>query len=100
MNVYDSPEAFGLTTVAVLKADLSYEFSIVAVWTDGTKFYWQHDEGCSCPIPFERFAGLPDLCTGSYSDLEAFLRGMDSYREWPLTCVMDFLSQVRKAMQP
>jgi hypothetical protein len=80
---------------------VSYEFDRVVLWRGHNTFWWQHDSGCSCPVPFEKFKGLPDLCSGSnFADLEAFLRDIESYHQWPLTRVLDFLSQARKAMTP
>lgn len=61
---YSSPEQHGLTSVGELyDPELSYEFSILAVWRrveDGALF-WAADSGCSCPSPFEWAEGLADL---------------------------------------
>ena len=55
MNLYYSPEDFGLTLLGVIDwSDGNYVFDYTAVWTDnaGRVFYFD-DSGCSCPIPFD-----------------------------------------------
>ena len=61
-NVYYDPKEFGLTVIAELSEDESYEFDMTVVWQheDGT-IYWDHDSGCSCPTPFENVRGISDL---------------------------------------
>jgi hypothetical protein len=63
-NVYYSPERFDLEKVDSLdQDDLSYEYNTLVVWRHipSGRLYWAHDQGCSCPTPFEecRFEG-PD----------------------------------------
>jgi hypothetical protein len=63
-NVYYSPEKFDLVQLGTLDQDgLSYEYNTLVVWkhTPTGRIFWAHDQGCSCPTPFEdsRFEG-PD----------------------------------------
>ena len=75
-NPYSNPENFGLTPVKDVDLAGSYEFDIFAVWTDGKTLYWAKDSGCSCPMPFEDFNGIGDLCVGS---VEECLRAIDNW---------------------
>ena len=50
---YYAPEHYGLSIVGVVEQDIAYEFDMFVIWTDGEKYYWAEDSGCSCPIPFE-----------------------------------------------
>lgn len=69
MNIYSSPEKFGLTQVGEIKRpDMSYEFETFVVWRNqGGCLYWADDAGCSCPAPFEN-KGIPDLGTGTQAE--------------------------------
>ncbi len=67
---YCEPESLGLTTLGELDDRREdYQFSMFVVWTgnDG-RLYWADDSGCSCPMPFEDYRTLADLCTGTRSD--------------------------------
>jgi len=69
MDVYHSPEKFGLELIATVDHGASYEFDIFAVWTDnnkdnnpdGQKVYYATDSGCSCPSPFENYDSMETL---------------------------------------
>lgn len=55
-NIYSTPEAFGLRTVAEVEfSSGSYEFDLTVVWqdTETRNLYYADDAGCSCPVPFE-----------------------------------------------
>jgi hypothetical protein len=56
-NIYDCPEAFGLTAFG--DVDFSsgcYEFDRIVVWKDDRgQLYYAEDSGCSCPEPFGSF---------------------------------------------
>lgn len=63
-NPYYSPEAHGLKPVYEFElTEPFYSFDTVCVWhhEDSNKFYWAHDTGCSCPVPFEDYNSLSDL---------------------------------------
>lgn len=53
MNLYSSPEKFGL--VEVEWSDGCYQFDLTVVWRDTQTgaLYFADDSGCSCPVPFE-----------------------------------------------
>lgn len=55
MNVYYSPEDFGLTLLGVIDwSDGNYVFDYTAVWMDEAgRVLYADDSGCSCPSPFE-----------------------------------------------
>lgn len=82
MNVYYSPEYFGLTAVGEIEwTDEEYQFDMTAAWVDASgRYFWADDSGCSCPAPFENFHSLSDLQSGSLSDLVAHLRRTASER--------------------
>jgi hypothetical protein len=83
-NPYYYPEKHGLRKIA--EADLSepdYSFDILAVWADANGFYLGTDSGCSCPSPFEDYAGRDDM-TGPLTLEQALeeatnLRGGSTY---------------------
>lgn len=88
INIYYSPEKFGLTEVGVLSVDLGYEFDMFVAWTSSSgtaseHYFWAADSGCSCPVPFEDL-GLNDLAVGSAFDLavpiEAWVLQGDEWR--------------------
>jgi hypothetical protein len=56
VNIYYSPEKFGLETVGEIDFSSGcYEFDLTVAWKDsGTgKLFYAQDSGCSCPSPFE-----------------------------------------------
>jgi hypothetical protein len=55
MNIYYSPEKFGLTQVGMIDwSDGNYQFDYTVVWQDNAgNFFYGDDAGCSCPLPFE-----------------------------------------------
>lgn len=61
--IYSSPEQFGLTVLGEIEwRDESYEFDLTVVWKNAAgQLYYADDSGCSCPMPFEDFAGIADL---------------------------------------
>ena len=75
MDVYYSPESFGLKTVGEIEwSGAAYEFDLTVLWVSETgQLYWADDSGCSCPSPFESFDRLEDLSTGSFFDFVAHL---------------------------
>jgi hypothetical protein len=82
VNLYYSPEKFGLTQVGILAVPLSYEFSVLVVWQDeaGTIF-WARDSGCSCPQPFE-YVGVDDLNTLSEDTWDDFEDAVKEFNLW------------------
>lgn len=56
-NVQSNPGQSGLRTVAELElSEPCWSFDTVIVWADEHgHLWWAHDEGCSCPTPFDGF---------------------------------------------
>lgn len=74
MNIYSSPEKFGLTTVGEIDfSDGCYQFDLTVVWRDATgQLFYCEDSGCSCPSPFED-EGVADLTACTPAGLQAHL---------------------------
>lgn len=70
MNIYYSPERFGLTlVVSVELTEPSYSFDKFVVWKNSQGvLFWGADAGCSCPSPFED-QGVADLSQGTKAEL-------------------------------
>jgi hypothetical protein len=88
MNIYSSPEKFGLRVVG--EAEFSsgcYEFDTSVVWQDVETgdLYVADDSGCSCPIPFEDIGRGDLLRIDRLQTLLDYLdkRKADSYRYDP-----------------
>lgn len=75
-NPYYNPEDLGLTTVATVEDEQHWDFHILAIWSDGKRFYWAEDNGCSCPTPFEDYTTLDTLQEG---DRYACLKAIDEF---------------------
>ncbi len=63
MNIYSTPEAFGLMPIGEIDwSDGCYVFDLTVVWqrTFDGRFLYAEDSGCSCPSPFED-SGVEDL---------------------------------------
>lgn len=75
MNIYYSPEQYGLETVGQVDwSDEPYQFDMTVVWrrvADGQLFY-ASDSGCSCPSPFED-TGVDDLTAASMFEISTYL---------------------------
>lgn len=77
MNIYSSPEKFGLTLIGEIDwSDGCYNFDYTVVWKrefDG-KFVYGEDSGCSCPSPFDDI-GVDELVVlrkrGGLNDFKA-----------------------------
>jgi hypothetical protein len=77
MDMYSSPEKFGLTMIGEIDwSSGSYEFDLTVVWkreSDG-RFVYAEDSGCSCPGYFEN-SGIEDLMVlrkrGGLNDFKA-----------------------------
>lgn len=94
-DVYNQPEAFGLTILAELDGGRSYDFDYIVLFQhdDGTLF-WAWDAGCSCPEPFEDFTSLSDLGLlerETFSDFEDEVMSHDS----PLAERQDMIRKAR-----
>jgi hypothetical protein len=83
-NPYYEPEKFGLTMVA--EHDLTepcWSFDLLVAWRDSTGIYLGTDSGCSCPTPFENYAGKGDmtgpLTTGQALEEASSLKGASTY---------------------
>jgi hypothetical protein len=74
MNIYYSPEKFGVKIVAEYDPSEPYEFDTTLIFEkeDGS-LWWAHDSGCSCPVPFED-VGADDLAPYRYDEMVAHLR--------------------------
>jgi hypothetical protein len=97
MNLYSSPEKFGLTPVGEIEwSDGCYEFDVTAVYrrADGSLAYGE-DCGCSCPSPFED-QGVSDLTACTPAGLQAHLeeRGKDNYDGDRAAEIADLMAKV------
>ena len=100
-NVYYSPENFGLKTIAEIDySSGNYEFDLRVVWQDKTgAFYTARDSGCSCPIPFEDYHGLPSLDRLDMPALiEEVRKGGNEWRQVTPGKAMDFIAAVERAI--
>lgn len=75
MNIYYSPEKYGLEIVGQVDwTDEAYQFDMTVVWrrvADGQLLY-ADDSGCSCPSPFEDH-GVTDLVEASMFEVSTHL---------------------------
>ena len=79
---YYDPEHYGLSIVGVVEEELSYEFDMFVIWTDGETYYWASDSGCSCPIPFEDTELIAGTARDALIDLEAWVKaGLWEYND-------------------
>lgn len=61
-NVMYTPEAYGLEYVCeVALSEPDYSFDVLRVLKGEKGYYIGTDSGCSCPSPFENYAGMDDL---------------------------------------
>ena len=99
-NIYYNPEKCGLELVAVLDADLSWEFDMVLCLRDleTKKLYLASDSGCSCPTPFEDFRSLSDLTPIENIDQVREATNKD-YASWSASDRDTFLKAVADALQ-
>jgi hypothetical protein len=90
-NIYTEPEAYGLTVVAEVEAFQGWEFDTFVIWQDkqGT-YWWAHDQGCSCPIPFDG-KDLSNLPSGSLED------AINDLKAWTLE--ENYNDRARKAVK-
>lgn len=81
MNIYYSPEDFGLQIVGSFDfAEEDYSFDMCVVWKEARGKYWiGTDSGCSCPSPFEDVRDMNDL-DGPYNKA-----GLKTRLEWIVT---------------
>lgn len=82
MNVYSSPEKFGLTIFGSLDFGAPYEFDLLIVWADSAgRLFWAADSGCSCPTPFDGL-GLSDLAQITSEDQADFIAAVLARGDW------------------
>lgn len=77
MNIYYSPEKYGLTSVKDVEwRDEGYEFCLTALWkSQEGRFFVASDSGCSCPSPFEDYSSVDQLAeVKSLGDLLAHIK--------------------------
>lgn len=75
MNIYYSPEKFGLEIVDEVEWDNeAWQFNLTVAWRDKTtgQIYYGSDSGCSCPSPFEDI-GVNDLDEITRENLMEFI---------------------------
>lgn len=88
-NPYYAPEKCGVKLIGVLEdvgADYSFDTIIVIQDLETRQVYAAHDEGCSCPTPFENYSELSEMVhIQNIDDLKRFIGDQDStYRvKWP-----------------
>lgn len=101
LDPYYAPEKLGLEMLAVEQPDLSYEFNILAFWSNGIGQVWScSDSGCSCPSPFEDYRGYTQQEVvqkferiGSVGQAAAIF---DSWNSWETSYHGNHLPQSRK----
>lgn len=77
-DVYHNPEVFGLTQIAIVEEDESYQFNMIVAWRDESgRVYWGHDTGCSCPSPFEDYTSKESLNLLRAESLDALAQEVD-----------------------
>jgi hypothetical protein len=102
MNVYDNPGSFGLEIIGLAEWRTEpYEFDLTAVFRDKSgALYWADSSGCSCPEPFEEYATLEDLDSGTAQELQAHLEqrlpGSKPEKNWndPYASVAEIMLKV------
>lgn len=85
MNVYYNPEDYGLEIVRSVNVADGWDFDLLVVWVslDGSRLYYAHDSGCSCPTPFDGMtlaSGLKGISTEE--DLSAFVTAAQNHRPY------------------
>lgn len=98
MDVYYSPEKFGLTPIAEIDYSSGhYEFDIRCVWKhENGKLLTARDSGCSCPSPFEDYSDIESLEEVNIDSLVAEVNSATEYTD-PLQR-KEFLKTVKDAM--
>jgi hypothetical protein len=101
-NPYYSPEEVGLSVIGEVDDAGSYEFNTIVAWTDGSKLYWAHDSGCSCPTPFED----SEVTMEDKSNIEELKEsGLQSFidevmeMDLPLRERQEFIDKVKKVLR-
>lgn len=74
-NIYYQPEAYGLTVVGEIEMyDMGYGFDTTVLWrNEAGKYFWAHDSGCSCPVPFEE-CNLSNMSSGTVKEFKSFAK--------------------------
>lgn len=80
MNIYSSPEKFGLEIVASLDLGGGYDYDIYLVLKKDGKLYSASDSGCSCYSPFDG-VGLDDLEELTWVQFNADMDNWTTYNE-------------------
>lgn len=97
MNIYYSPEKFGMRQIGEIDwSDGNYQFDLTVVWEDGDGSFWYaEDSGCSCPSPFEN-KGVGDLTL--IESLGSFQTLLDQHDhrdgEWRGTEIVAFIEKL------
>lgn len=89
-GIYEDAELPGLTPV-IYTFDGGWEWESFAAWTDGARYFWFSDAGCSCSGPGEEIHSLADMENGSKDDL------IRAYSRWASEDTI-FMSQGDKDM--
>ena len=103
-DVYNQPEKFGLTQVAMIDwDDEPYQFDMTVVWLHRktNRLYMASDSGCSCPSPFEDYKTMESLeALESISQIEAMVKEHReaAYSPTPSEKCDAFLAEVKEAM--
>lgn len=100
MSISYAPEDFGCTIVATLDKGEPYSFDTVLVvrCTETGELFGAHDQGCSCPTPFEDITTLSDMVPiTSVDDLRPLLALQSEYGPSAAE-TFDFLNVVRAAL--
>lgn len=100
MNVYSTPEEYGLEPVGEIEwGDACYSFNLTVVWVDAAdRFWFAEDAGCSCPTPFDEL-DLRDLDPATpLADFQARLlaRNADTYAGDRSPAIAELIERMHK----
>jgi hypothetical protein len=101
-NVYYYPEHFGLEQVAEFECGGNYEFDTHVVWKDKQgQLYWAHDEGCSCPTPFDGYRpeDLKEITPENHREFEEVIIEKARQEKMPDHVTLRFLMQIANELR-
>lgn len=97
MNIYYSPEKFGLEIAAQLDLGGGYEYDLYLVLRKDGLLYSATDAGCSCYEPFDG-VGVDDLDTLTWANFTMDMDDWLTYKESDKSEIDLFRVEVLKLM--
>lgn len=96
-NPYYYPEKCGLEIFESLDTAGSYEFCMIVVWKklDDNSLWWDTDNGCSCPSPFDNGDHGHDLKLITTETLHGFEEGLKNLYDITELQIMEIGNKVR-----